>query len=69
MIIINMKKELQRLEEGPKVNIHVDSIRATLKRHQIGKRQAMMACMDTSLKDSLPSTTHKLSKWKDDWKK
>ena len=27
-----MKKELQELKEGPKANIHLDSIRATLRK-------------------------------------
>ena len=29
--ISNMGKELERLEEGPKAKIHIDSVRTTLK--------------------------------------
>ena len=46
--IRNMGKELERLKEGPKAKIQLVSFRATLK--EIGKRQAMMAYMDTGLK-------------------
>ena len=39
------------------------------KKYQIGKRQAMMAYMDTGLKDSLSSTKDWPSKWIDALKK
>ena len=32
-----MKKEVEEFEERPKVKIHIDSLKTTLK-HQIGKR-------------------------------
>ena len=37
-----MEKELQGLEEGPKAIIHLDSLRATLKKCQIGKLPVIM---------------------------
>ena len=43
-----MGKELEGLKEGPKAKIHIDSLRKTLKRYQIGKRQAMMAYMNSA---------------------
>ena len=51
-----MEKELYGLEKGLKAKILIDLLRATLKKYQIGKWQAMMAYMDTGLKNSLPST-------------
>ena len=57
-----MEKELERLEEGLKAKIHLDSLRATLKKYQIGKHQAVMAYMDTSFNQSLPSMTDWLLK-------
>ena len=60
--ISNMEKELERLQEGRKVKIHIDSHRTTLKKYRIGKGQAMMAYMDFSLKNSLPSMIDELSK-------
>ena len=53
-----MEKELEAFKEGPKTKIHLDS----LKKYQIGKRRALMAYMDTGLKNSLPSTTEWLYK-------
>ena len=44
-----MDKELQ-VQVGPKVKIHLDSLRATLKKYQIGKRQVMIAYMDSDFK-------------------
>ena len=40
-----MTKELEGLEEGPKVEIHIDLLKSTLKKYQTGKRQAMMEYM------------------------
>ena len=42
----NMTKELKGLEEGPKAEMHIDLFKTTLKKYQIGKRQAMMEYMD-----------------------
>ena len=44
------------LEDGPKVNIHLDSFRATFKKYQIRKRLVMKAYMDAGFKKSLSST-------------
>ena len=41
-----MAKELGP-EEGYKAEIHIDLLRTTQKIYPIGKRQAMMECMDT----------------------
>ena len=60
-----MEKEMQGLEEGLKTKIHLDSLKSTLKKYQTGKLQAMMVCMDSGLKDTLPSMTDWLSKWID----
>ena len=46
-----MAKELG-LEEGPKAEIHMDLRRMTLKKYQIGKRQAMMEYMDSDSRNS-----------------
>ena len=43
----NMEKELQGLVEGSKVKVHLDSVKATFKKSQIGKSQTMMAYMDS----------------------
>ena len=45
-----MEKKLQILEKGPKAKIHLDLLRAALKKYQIGKLQAMMAYMDSGFK-------------------
>ena len=52
-----MEKQLEGVEEGPKVKIHIESLRTTLRKYQIGKRQAMMAYMDSGLRNSPPSMT------------
>ena len=41
-----IEKNLQELEESPNAKIHLDLLRATLKKYQIGKRQAMLAYID-----------------------
>ena len=46
-----MEKELQEFEEGPNAKLHLHSHRATLKKYQIGKHQAMMAFMDSGFKN------------------
>ena len=48
--INNVEKELQGLEEGPKVRKLLDSLRTTLKKYQIGKGQDMKAYMDSGFK-------------------
>ena len=40
--INNMTKELEGLEEGPKAEIHIESLKAVLKIYQTVKRPAMM---------------------------
>ena len=52
--ISNMAKELEGLEEGPKVKLN---IRTTLEKYQIGKHQAMMTYMDSGSRNSSPSMT------------
>ena len=42
-----MEKELQSVEESPKANMHIDSLRATLKKYQTGKLQDLVAYMDS----------------------
>ena len=54
--IKNMEKELREREEGPKIKTHLDSLRATFKKYQIGKGRAMMIYMDSGFKKSLSST-------------
>ena len=53
-----MAKELERLEEGPKAELHNDLLRTTLKEYQIGKRQAMMEYMDSNSRYSPPLMTN-----------
>ena len=55
--ISNMTKELEGLEEGPKAEIYIDLHKTTLKKHQIGKRQAMMEYMVSGSRNSPPFTT------------
>ena len=40
--INNIEKELDRLEERLKAKIRLDSLRATFKKYQIGKRQFIL---------------------------
>ena len=63
-----MTKELEGLEEGPKAEINVDLLKTTLKKYQIGKRQAMMEYMDSGSRNLLPFTTDKHEKWTDGYK-
>ena len=51
-----MAKEVG-LEEGLKAEIHIDLLRTTLKKYQIGKRQAMMEYMDSGSGNSSPFKT------------
>ena len=55
--ISNMAKELEGLEDGPKVEIHKDLLRTTLKKYQIRKYQAMMEYMDSASRNSPPFMT------------
>ena len=50
-------KELERLEEGPKLERHIDSLKMTLKEYQTGKRRAMIEYMDSGSRNSPPFTT------------
>ena len=52
-----MTKELEGLKEGSKVEIHIDSLKTTLKIYQIGKHQAMMEYMDSGSRNSPRFTT------------
>ena len=64
-----MGKELEGLEEGLKVKIHLGSLRGTLTMYQTGKRQDMMAYTDIWLK-KITSTHDKLAiEWIDAYKK
>ena len=45
-----MAKELEKLEEGLKVEIHINLLRTTPKKYQIGKHQTMMEYMDFEFK-------------------
>ena len=42
-----MEKELRMLEEGPQVEIGLDSHKAIFKKYPNGKHQAFMAYMDS----------------------
>ena len=55
--IRNITKEFEGLEEGPKAELHIDLLKTTLKKYQIGKRQAMMEYMDSGSRNSPPFTT------------
>ena len=48
--IYNMENKLIILDEGPQVEIHLDSLRATLKIYQTWKHKILMEYMDTGLK-------------------
>ena len=48
--IHRIEKELEEPKEGLKMKMLLDSLRATLKKYQIGKHQAMMAYMDSGFK-------------------
>ena len=50
-----MTRELEGLEEGPKLYIHIDLLKMTLKKYQTGKRQAMMEYMASGSKIHLHS--------------
>ena len=50
-----MEKEVEKLEQGPKGELHLDSLKATLKKYQTGKIQALVAYTDSGLKYLHPS--------------
>ena len=52
-----MTNELERLEEGPKAEIHIDLLKTTLKKYQRGKRQAMVEYMDSGSWNPPPFAT------------
>ena len=52
-----MTKELEGLEVGLKVEIHIDLLKMTLKKYQTGKCQAMMECTVPGSRNSLLFTT------------
>ena len=52
--ISNMAKEFKGLEEGLKAEIHIDLLKTTLKKYQIGKCLAMMEYMDSGSRNSPP---------------
>ena len=45
-------KRFRRAWKGLKVEIHIDLLRTTLKKDQIGKHQAMMEYMDSGSRNS-----------------
>ena len=51
-----MTMELEGLEEGPKVEIHIYLLKSTLKINQTGKRQAMMEYMVSGSRNVPPFT-------------
>ena len=57
-IIINMTRELEEPEEGPKAEIHIDLLKTTLKDYQTGKRQAMLEYMVSGSRNLAPFTTN-----------
>ena len=65
---INRKKEMRGLEESPKINKHLDSLRATLKKIPNWKT-ADHDGMHSSFKNSHPFMIYLMSKWIDAYKK
>ena len=64
-----MKKELEWIEEGLEVNIHIDLLRARTKNYQIGKCLAIMANMNSGLKNSSSSMTDWFCNWVNAYKR
>ena len=52
-----MTKELEGLEKCPKAEIHINLLKMTLKKYQIGKCQVMKEYMVSSSRNSPPFTT------------
>ena len=55
--IINMVKDLERLEDGPKAEMLKELMRMALKKYLIEKYQAMIECMDSGPRNSPPFMT------------
>ena len=53
-----MTEELEGLEEGQKVEIHIDLLNTPLNKYQTGKRLAMMEHKVSGARNSPPFTTH-----------
>ena len=53
----DMTRELEGLEEGPKVEIHIELLKKTLKRYRTRKRHDMMEFMDSGSRNSPPFMT------------
>ena len=62
-----MGKEFKGFDEAQMAKIHLDSFRATLKKHQTGKRPAKMVCIDSGFKKYLHPDWY--SHWTDAYKK
>ena len=67
--INKMEKELQGLEEGPKVKLHLDLLRTTLKKVPNRKTPGHECIHWNWFQNLFPSTTDWLSKWIDAFKK
>ena len=52
-----MIRELEGIEENPKVEILIDLLKTTMKKYQTGKHQAMMENMVSGSRNSPPFTT------------
>ena len=59
--ISNMTKELEELEEGSKVEIHIDLRKTTLKNIKLENAKAMMEYMDSDSRNLLPFTYDRLA--------
>ena len=55
--INNMTRELEELEEGTKLELHIKLLKKTLKEYKTGKPQAMMEYMGSGSRNSPPFTT------------
>ena len=66
--INNITRELEGLKEGPKVEIHIDLLKTTLKTYQIEKGQAMMEYMFSGSRNSPPFMIDKCKKWTNAYK-
>ena len=52
-----MTRESEGLKKGPEAEIHIDLLKATLKKYQTGNRQAMMENVVSVSRNSPPLTT------------
>ena len=55
--INNITRELEGLEKDPKVEIHINLLKTTLKKYKTGKCQAMMEYMVSGSRNSPSFTT------------